>query len=120
MEVSMSRYVLNLAAKRQLTLPRKLVEELQLETGDQIELHLRGPHDIRFVPYTRVRKDILSPEIEAILQERRAAIDAGDDLISLADLDQMVANKDASLWAGEVAAAEPVALETREVVSAEE
>jgi antitoxin component of MazEF toxin-antitoxin module len=79
--------MLNLASKRQLTLPPKLVKLLQLQTGDQIEIQHHGPGDIRLIPYTRVRKDILSPEIEEILRERERAIDAGNDLISLEDLD---------------------------------
>ena len=86
----MNRYILNLAGKRQLTLPPKLVKLLQLQTGDQIEIQLHGPADIRLIPCTRVRKDILSPEIEEILREREQAIDAGNDLISLEDLDRAV------------------------------
>jgi antitoxin component of MazEF toxin-antitoxin module len=90
----MSRYILNLAGKRQLTLPPKLVKLLQLQTGDQIEIQLRGPNDIRLIPYARVRKDILTPEIEEILREREQAIDAGNDLISLEDLDRAVRAKE--------------------------
>jgi bifunctional DNA-binding transcriptional regulator/antitoxin component of YhaV-PrlF toxin-antitoxin module len=90
----MNRFVLNLVSKNQLTLPKKLVELLQLETGDQVEIHLRGPGDIKLVPCTRVRKDILSPEIEGLLRARERAIDAGGDLVSLEDLDRIASARE--------------------------
>jgi antitoxin component of MazEF toxin-antitoxin module len=90
-----SRYILNLAGKRQITLPKELVDQLQLETGDQIEIRLHGPSNIQFIPCTRVRRDVLTPEIAKQLKEVEEAIDSGrEQLVSLAELDRAAEIRD--------------------------
>lgn len=70
-------YTLKIAGKRQVTLPKEIVTALKLEKGDEFQIIVHNPSDIRLVPYTRVRKDLITPEIEQILQQRRKEVDKG-------------------------------------------
>jgi bifunctional DNA-binding transcriptional regulator/antitoxin component of YhaV-PrlF toxin-antitoxin module len=79
----MAAFTLRIAGKRQVTLPEEVLSVLNLEKGDQFRIEVRSPSDIRLVPYTLVRKDLITPEIDAVLQQRRKEIDDGAAMVSL-------------------------------------
>ena len=76
-------YTLRIAAKRQVTLPEEIVTALNLKKGDEFGIIVHNPSDIRLVPYTRVRKDLITPEVEKILRKRRKEIERGQPMASL-------------------------------------
>ena len=88
-------YTLRVAGKRQVTLPDQIVKALKLKQGDEFRIVMRNPTDIRLIPYTRIRTDLITPEIEAILEKRRAEIGAGAEMISQEDLLKEAAVKNA-------------------------
>lgn len=81
-----TEYVLRIAGKRQVTLPEEMLTALNLQRDDELRVVVHTPSDIRLVPYARVRKDLLTPEIEAILQQRRQEIAEGGELTPLSEL----------------------------------
>ncbi len=85
-ESTMAEYTLRIAGKRQVTLPEEIVTALNLEKGDEFRIIVRTPSDIRLVPYTRVRKDLITPEIQEILQQRRKEIESGAEMVSLEEV----------------------------------
>jgi bifunctional DNA-binding transcriptional regulator/antitoxin component of YhaV-PrlF toxin-antitoxin module len=82
----MAEYTLRIAGKRQVTLPEEVVTALNLAKGDEFRIVVRTPTDIRLVPYTRVRKDLITPEIERILAQRRKEIGEGEEMFSLEEV----------------------------------
>jgi antitoxin component of MazEF toxin-antitoxin module len=76
-ETKATEYPVRLAGKRQITLPPSVVAQAGLEQGDEILLVMHGPSDIRLIPCARVRRDLITPEIDAILKRRRAEIKSG-------------------------------------------
>jgi antitoxin component of MazEF toxin-antitoxin module len=72
-----AEYTLRIAGKRQVTLPKGLVDALNLKKDDEFQIVMNTPTDIRLVPYARIRKDLLTPEVEEILRQRRAEIEHG-------------------------------------------
>jgi bifunctional DNA-binding transcriptional regulator/antitoxin component of YhaV-PrlF toxin-antitoxin module len=70
-------YPIRLAGKRQITLPASVVAEAGLEQGDELLIVMNGPTDIRLVPCARIRRDLITPKIDAILKQRRAEIRSG-------------------------------------------
>jgi bifunctional DNA-binding transcriptional regulator/antitoxin component of YhaV-PrlF toxin-antitoxin module len=85
-ESAMTEYTLRVAGKRQVTLPEEIVTALNLEKGDEFRIVVRTPTDIRLVPYTRVRSDLITPEIEKILAQRRKEIEDGEEMFSLEEV----------------------------------
>src|SRR5271165_4170482 len=79
-EKKITEYTLRIAGKRQVTLPDAFVNALNLRQGDELRVVCKAPNDIRLVPYARVRRDLITPEIEAILSERRAQIEGGEEM----------------------------------------
>jgi bifunctional DNA-binding transcriptional regulator/antitoxin component of YhaV-PrlF toxin-antitoxin module len=91
-----AEYPVRLVGKNQITLPRQIVEANGLERGDELVIEIHGPGDIRLVPCTRVRRDLITPEIEAILKKRRAEIRSGAvRLVSQAEVHKRAAVKNA-------------------------
>ena len=76
-ETKATEYPVRLAGKRQITLPPSVVAQAGLEQGDEILLVMHGPSDIRLIPCARIRRDLITPEIDAILKRRRAEIKSG-------------------------------------------
>jgi bifunctional DNA-binding transcriptional regulator/antitoxin component of YhaV-PrlF toxin-antitoxin module len=87
-----AEYTLRIAGKRQVTLPKGLVDALKLKKDDEFQIVMNTPTDIRLVPYARIRKDLLTPEVEEILKQRRAEIERGEG-ISHEDLLKRAAGK---------------------------
>ena len=85
-ESKAAEYTLRIVGKRQVTFPEDILDRLGFEKGDEFRLVMRSPHDIRLIPCVRIRRDLLTPEIEEILKKRRAEIDAGAVMISQEDL----------------------------------
>jgi tRNA threonylcarbamoyladenosine modification (KEOPS) complex Cgi121 subunit len=94
-ESKMTEYTLRIAGKRQVTLPEAIVNALNLKKGDEFRLVCRTPTDIRLVPYTRIRKDLITPEIEEILNQRRQEIENGGEMITQEELLKRAAVKNA-------------------------
>ncbi len=94
-ESNMTEYTLRIAGKRQVTLPEEIVTALNLKKGDEFGIVVHTPSDIRLIPYTRVRSDLITPEIEAILKQRRAEIANGAETISQEELLKTAAVKNA-------------------------
>ena len=76
-ETKAVEYPVRLAGKRQITLPSSVVARAGLEQGDELLLVMHGPSDIRLIPCARIRRDLITPEIDAILKRRRAEIKSG-------------------------------------------
>ncbi len=91
-----AEYTLKIAGKRQITLPKGIVDALNLKQGDELQIVMHSPTDIRLVPYIRVRQDLITPEVEEILRQRRAAIEAGAAMISQEELLRRAAIKNAT------------------------
>jgi AbrB family looped-hinge helix DNA binding protein len=91
-----AEYTLKIAGKRQITLPKGIVDALNLKQGDELQIVMNSPTDIRLVPYIRVRQDLITPEVEEILRQRRAAIEAGAAMISQEELLRRAAIKNAA------------------------
>ncbi len=94
-EAKATEYTLRIAGKRQVTLPEAIVNALNLKQGDEFRLVCRTPTDIRLVPYTRIRTDLITPEVEEILNQRRAEIDNGAEMITQQELLKRAAVKNA-------------------------
>lgn len=92
----MTEYTLKIAGKRQVTLPQEIMSTLNLERGDEFQIVVHNPSDIRLVPYTRVRKDLMTPEIEKILEQRRREIEHGGKMVSLESVLKKASAKNAS------------------------
>jgi antitoxin component of MazEF toxin-antitoxin module len=75
--IEAAEYPIRLAGKRQITLPASVVAQAGLEQGDELLLVMHGPSDIRLIPCTRFRRDLITPEIDALLKQRRAEIKSG-------------------------------------------
>jgi bifunctional DNA-binding transcriptional regulator/antitoxin component of YhaV-PrlF toxin-antitoxin module len=104
-ESAMAEYTLRIAGKRQVTLPEEIVTALNLEKGDEFRIVVRTPTDIRLVPYTRVRRDLITPEIEKILAQRRKEIEDGEEMFSLEEVLATAAVKNRATAARKRAAA---------------
>jgi bifunctional DNA-binding transcriptional regulator/antitoxin component of YhaV-PrlF toxin-antitoxin module len=78
-----AEYTVKIAGKRQVTFPKEILEALNLDKGDEFQIVVHNPYDIRLVPYTRVRSDLITPEIEQILRKRRQEIADGAPVASL-------------------------------------
>ncbi len=85
-EPAMAEYTIRVAGKRQVTLPEEFLNALNLEQGDEFRIEVRTPTDIRLVPYTRVRRDLITPEIEKILAQRTKEIEDGEEMFSLEEV----------------------------------
>lgn len=90
----MSEYFLRVASKRQVTFPEELLTALQLKQGDEFGVQFVTPTDIRLVPYSRVRKALITPEVQAAIRKSEAAFNLPNaKLISLQDLEKRVATE---------------------------
>lgn len=78
-----AEYTLRIAGKRQVTFPEEMLQALNLKKGDEVQVVVNNPSDIRLVPYTRVRKDLLTPEIKKLLEQSRREVREGAPLVSL-------------------------------------
>lgn len=76
-EIKAVEYPVRLAGKRQITLPASVVKEAGLQKDDELLIVMKGPTDIRLVPCARIRRDLITPEIDAILKRRRAEVRSG-------------------------------------------
>jgi bifunctional DNA-binding transcriptional regulator/antitoxin component of YhaV-PrlF toxin-antitoxin module len=92
---NVAEYTLRIAGKRQVTLPEDVLTALDLKQGDEFRIVVRNPSDIRLVPYARIRRDLITPEIEEILKKRRAEIENGAEMISQEELLKRAAVKNA-------------------------
>jgi bifunctional DNA-binding transcriptional regulator/antitoxin component of YhaV-PrlF toxin-antitoxin module len=79
-------HTVKLGGKGQFTIPRELQRALDLKKGDIFGIVVRTPSDIRLVPYTHVRKDLITPQIAKILQQRRKEIEDGGELVPLEEV----------------------------------
>jgi bifunctional DNA-binding transcriptional regulator/antitoxin component of YhaV-PrlF toxin-antitoxin module len=86
-------HTVKLGGKGQFTIPKELQRALDLKKGDIFGIVMRTPSDIRLVPYTHVRKDLITPQVEKILQQRRKEIEGGAELVSLQDVVKRAAGK---------------------------
>ena len=88
----MSEYFLRVASKRQVTFPQELLAALQLKQGDEFGVQFVTPTDIRLVPYSRVRKALMTPEVQAAINKSEAAFDSPQaKLISLEEVEKRIA-----------------------------
>lgn len=94
-QIGKTEYTLRIAGKRQITLPTEFVEAMNLKQGDELRVMVNAPNDIRLIPYARVRRDLITPEIEAILNQRRAAIDGGEKMTAHEEVQHQAAVKNA-------------------------
>ena len=83
---TVAEYTLRIVGKNQVTLPEELMTSVNLERGDELRIEVRTPSDIRLIPYTRIRKDLITPEIQKILQQRRKEVESGEELVSLEEV----------------------------------
>jgi len=88
-----SEHTVKLGGKGQFTIPKEMQRALKLKKGDVFGIVVRTPSDIRLVPYTHVRKDLITPQVEKILQQRRKEIEGGAELVSLEDVLKKAAAK---------------------------
>lgn len=91
----MTEYTLKIAGKRQVTLPKEIVRDLNLERGDELQIIVHNPSHIQMIPFTRVRKDLITPEIEKVLARRRKEVENGGTMVSLDQALKKAAQKDA-------------------------
>ena len=91
----MTEYTLKIAGKRQVTLPKEIVRDLNLAKGDELQIVVHDPSHIQMIPFTRVRKDLITPEIEQILGEQRKKIEQGERMIPLEEVMKKAARKNA-------------------------
>jgi antitoxin component of MazEF toxin-antitoxin module len=83
---TVAQYPLRIVGKNQVTLPEEFMTAANLEKGDELRIEVRTPSDIRLIPYTRVRKDLITPEIQKILQQRRKEVESGEEMVSLEEV----------------------------------
>ena len=83
---TVAEYTVKIVGKNQVTLPEGLMTFGNLQRGDELRIEVRTPFDIRLIPYTRVRKDLLTPEIEEMLQKRRKEVESGEEMVSLEEV----------------------------------
>lgn len=81
-----AEYTVKIAGKRQITLPKRILDTLHLKQGDEFQIVVHSPTDIRLVPYVSIRRDLITPEIEKILKQRRAEIENGAEMVSQEEL----------------------------------
>jgi len=91
----MKDYILKIAGKRQVTLPKEIIQDLNLRKGDELQIIVHNPSHIQMIPYTRVRKDLITPEIEQILGEQRKKIESGERMIPMDEVLKKAARKNA-------------------------
>lgn len=111
----MTEYTMKIAGKRQVTLPQEVMKTLNLEQGDELQIVVKNPSDIRIIPFTRVRKDLITPEIQEILEQRRRQVEGGKGMESLENVLKKAERKNAARRApyvgvGEAAASDGHAL----------
>jgi bifunctional DNA-binding transcriptional regulator/antitoxin component of YhaV-PrlF toxin-antitoxin module len=88
-----AEHTVKLGGKGQFTMPKEVQRALDLKKGDLFGIVVHTPSDIRLVPYTHVRKDLITPQIEKILQQRRKEIEDGAELVSLEEVLKKAAAK---------------------------
>ncbi len=116
----MTEYTLKIAGKRQVTLPKEIVRDLNLAKGDELQIVVHNPSHIQLIPFTRVRKDLITPEVEKILNQRRKEIANGGRTVSLEQALKKAAQKDARKQASACSsAALKVAQQSHEQMAAE-
>ncbi|MGD0732386.1 MAG: hypothetical protein ABR956_14085 [Terracidiphilus sp.] len=86
---------LRIAGKRQVTLPERFLNAVNLKQGDHFMAIAYSPSDIRLIPCTSIRRDLITPEVDEILKRRRAEIEAGAAMISQDELLKRAAVKNA-------------------------
>ena len=94
-----NEHTVKLGGKGQFTIPKELLRALNIKKGDMFGIVVHTPSDIRLVPYTHVRKDLITPQVEKILQQRRKEIEEGADLVPIEEVLKKAAakNKKAAL-----------------------
>ncbi len=116
----MTEYTLKIAGKRQVTLPKEIVRDLNLAKGDELQIVVHNPSHIQLIPFTRVRKDLITPEVEKILNQRRKEIANGGRTVSLEQALKKAAQKDARKQASACSSADlKVAQQSHEQMAAE-
>lgn len=91
----MTEYTFKIAGKRQVTLPNEFVQDLNLQKGDELQVIVHSPSHIQMIPTTRVRKDLITPEIEKVLAQRRKEIQSGARMVSLDEVLKKARRKNA-------------------------
>ena len=87
----MSEYFLRVASKRQVTFPEELLDALELKQGDEFGVQFVSPTEIRLVPYSRVRKALMTPEVQAAIRKSEAAFSSPQaKLISLDEVENRI------------------------------
>jgi bifunctional DNA-binding transcriptional regulator/antitoxin component of YhaV-PrlF toxin-antitoxin module len=106
MSTNSSEHTVKLGGKGQFTIPKDLQRALKLKKGDILGIVVHTPADIRLVPYTHVRKDLITPQVEKILELRRKEIEEGAELVPLEEVLKKAAakNKKAAVKDEELAA----------------
>lgn len=90
----MNEFVLRVASKRQVTFPDDLLAALDLKQGDEFGVQFVSPFDVRLVPYSRIRRALMTPEVQEALRKSEAAFNSPETKwISLEDLDKRIAAK---------------------------
>jgi bifunctional DNA-binding transcriptional regulator/antitoxin component of YhaV-PrlF toxin-antitoxin module len=97
-----NEHTVKLGGKGQFTLPKELLRALNMKKGDIFGIVVHTPSDIRLVPYTHVRKDLITPQVEKILQQRRKEIEEGADLVPLEEVLKKAAAKNKKAAASNV------------------
>jgi AbrB family looped-hinge helix DNA binding protein len=100
-----SEHTVKLGGKGQFTIPKEMQRALNLKKGDTFGIVVYTPSDIRLVPYTHVRKDLITPQVEKILQQRRKEIEGGAELVSLEEVLKKAAAKNKKTAASAAASA---------------
>lgn len=114
----MTEYTLKIAGKRQVTLPNQFVRDLNLQRGDELQVIVHNPSHIQMIPTTRVRKDLITPEIEKVLAQRRKEIQNGGRMVSLEKVMAKAGRKNALKRAAANSSATLKALQRSEVQAA--
>lgn len=68
---------LRIASKRQITVPQRLMNALNLVEGDELRVTVNNKRIESVVPHTSVPADLVTPEMEATLERRRKEFMAG-------------------------------------------
>lgn len=62
---------LRIAAKRQMTVPQRLMNIFDLEAGDELQLTVENKVITTVVPYKCVPAHLVTPEVSAAIEESR-------------------------------------------------
>ena len=61
---------MRIVSKRQVTLPQRLLDVLGLGINDELQIEFNSQENVRLIPVTKVRSDLFTPKITALLKQR--------------------------------------------------